>query len=58
MRRNRHASRRVHRVRTVVVDEAPRADQAPGSLRQGAPNLHGAGATERYIARVEENYGR
>ena len=40
-------------VRTVVVDEAPGANERTGALRQGAPHGHGPRATERNLARLE-----
>jgi hypothetical protein len=45
-------------VRAVVVGEAPRADQRPRPLGEGAPDPHGPRAAQRDLARGEDLHGR
>ena len=54
MRRHHHPAGCGHVVRPVVVDEAPRADQRPGPLRQRATHRHRARTAERHHARFED----
>ena len=54
MRRHIHAGTLGHRVGSVVVDEAPRADQGPLFLRKRAAHGPRSRAAERHLARFED----
>src|SRR6478609_9627006 len=41
--------------RTVVVDEAPRADQRALAVREAAPHEHGARPAERHLAAGQDD---
>ena len=53
VRRDLHPAGVGHQVGPVVVDEAPRADQAALPLRQGAADGHRPQPAERHLARRE-----
>ncbi len=55
--RHEHPARTIgrHRLRAVVVDEAPGADRADGPVRQRAAHRHGARAAERHLAGLQEH---
>ena len=58
MRGYGHPARGRHEVGAVVVDEAPRADEAARSLRERAVHGHRTRAAERHLARLEDLDGR
>lgn len=54
MGRHRHACREADVVGTVVVNEAPGADQRPAALWQRPPHRHGAWAAQRHVPGSED----
>ncbi|CAH0327731.1 hypothetical protein SRABI128_06406 [Microbacterium sp. Bi128] len=52
--RDFHAAGIADLVRAVVVQEAPRPDEAALALRKGAPHIHRAGAAQRDLPRNQE----